>query len=242
MRNSIAFGVVAFTFAAAGFAQTTARMALPSEFMAAAERLPASGFGGRNRGRFQLGGFQGDFTRTESRLAFFDPLYTRNRGSASFTLEGPGIEDTIAAECAFKEQVATVGIVTFDPKKLAYICELSRNGVESIGRVRVGEPRPENIKHRLLARSVRIGDAEVESLRITIASVHEYQGSRFGSQTPVGYLLTLESNVVGAIELTDINPTVIVKTDITASARQAVLVCALALAVFRDPADSALAD
>lgn len=47
---------------------------------------------------------------------------------------------------------------------------------------------------------------------------------------------------IGAIELTDVNPTIVLPTDSTEPERQAVPVAAMALSVLRDPADSMLGD
>jgi hypothetical protein len=237
------FAVVSLTAGASLlFGLETAAMKLPPDFAAVAERLPAKGYGGANRGRFEIGDFHGEFTRIESRLAVFDPLYASNRGKSSFTLEGPGIDGPIGAECGFKQNVVTVGVVTLDAKKLAYVCEIVGGSGQSIGSLTLGEPKPAGFKERLLARERRLGEAQVDSIRIGIESVHEYDRSKLGSQTPVGYLLFLDSKIVGAIELTDANPTFLFHAEVAPEIRRATLVAALGLSVLRDPAESALAD
>lgn len=228
--------------ATAALALETARMRLPPEFAAAAERLPAKGYGGANRGRYSVGDFSGDFTRIESRFAVFDPLIATNRGKSSFTLEGPDLGGTFAAECRFKERVVTVGILTFDAKKLAYVCTVTDGAGVGIGSLTLGEPKPSGLKARVLARAERQGVAELGSLRIEIASVHQYERSKISSQTPVGYLLSFDSEVVGAIELTDSDPTFFFHGGLAPEIRRATLIAALGLSVLRDPAESTLGD
>lgn len=52
-----------------------AHMRLPRDLAVDSERLQASGYGGKSRGRYKIGELQGDFTRIGSRVAVFSPLY-----------------------------------------------------------------------------------------------------------------------------------------------------------------------
>lgn len=219
----------------------TARMKLPPEFAAAAERMPAQGYGGANRGHYSIGEFHGDFVRIGSRFAVFDPAYASNHGKSSFTLAGPDFDQTVEAECRFSERVVTVGVVTFDAKKLAYVCDIhSDDGL--VGNLTVGQPKPEGWRARVLARAERRGIARVGTVQIDIASVHQYEGSKIGSQTPVGYVLSMDSAVVGALELTDVEPTFFLLRDAEPEVRRATLIAAIGLSVLRDPAESTLGD
>ncbi len=217
-------------------------MKMPAELATESLRLHASGYGGANRGNFEFGAYSGDFTRIESRFAVFDPLYAANRGKSAFTLRGPDVDGTIAAECRFKERVITVGVLTFDAKKLAYVCDITDGSGASVGSLTLGEPKPDGFKERVLARAARQGVADVGEVRIDIASVHHYEGSRLSSQTPVGYLLTHDSQSVGALELTDSDPTFFFQSGATPAVRRATLIAALGLSVLRDPANSMLGD
>jgi hypothetical protein len=219
-----------------------ARMRLPPELAADAERVEASGYGGANRGRYALGDLRGDFLRIESRFSVFDPLYTANRGKSSFTLERQGNGKSVAADCSFRERVVTVGVLTFDAEKLAYVCEISDDTGAALGNLTLGEPKPDGFKERVLARAVRRGLAEIGGVRIDIASVHHYEGSRISSQTPVGYVLVHDTHTVGALELTDSDPTFIFHRGASPEVRRATLIAALGLSVLRDPANSALGD
>lgn len=216
-----------------------ARMQLPDEFAVAATRLPAKGYGGLNRGQFAVGLHRGEFTRIESRFAAFDPLYAANRGKSSFTLDAAGDGPAVTAECRFKERVITAGVITFDATKLAYVC-----GIEggASGTLTLGEPKPDGFKARVLARAERRGLAEIGAVRIDIASVHQFAKSRLSSQVPVGYLLSRDAEIVGAVELTDSNPTFFFRRGLPSEVERATLIAALGLSVLRDPAVSMLGD
>lgn len=233
-------GVLGATAAPSGYALEVARMKLPEEFAAAADRWRASGFGGKNKGEYALGGYHGAFTRTESRFAVFDPLFAKRRGTSSFTLQGPNVDGIVSATCEFAQKSVTVGVVTFDPARLVYTCDLSHDSRGSLGNVVLGEPPPADTTSRLLAMSVRRGEARVGSDVIGIASVHEYATSKLRAPMPVGYLFSRDEEVVGALELTDSQPTVLLRRDLDAQIRSATLYAALSVAVLRDPAHSAL--
>jgi len=221
-------------------AQRAARMALPADLEARVERVSADGFGGRNEGTYTLGEHSGEFTRIESRWAIADPLVAQNRGRSSFTLSGPGFDALVAASCEMSRTSVAVGVVTFDPDKMTYQCTLD-GGAESPLLV-LGEPKPANLRERMVARSDRRGEAKLDDITVGVRSVHNYAGSRFQAPMPVGYLLEVEGRAVGAVELTDVDPAVYLPTAEPAAVRSAVMVAALALAVLRDPATSALED
>jgi len=220
----------------------TATMRLPDELASASARLPFEGFGGKNRGQFRLGDYSGEFTRIESRLAIFDPGYVSNRGTGSFSLSGPGIDGTINGECSFKENVVTIRIVTFDTRKFGFVCDMHDASRGPVGRLTLVEPRPSGMRARLVARSERVGEADVHSVAFDIRSGHEYEGSRLKAQVPVGYVLSIDSTPVAALELTDVNPTLILADSLPDAWRTPTLVAALSLTVLRDPAASTLGD
>lgn len=220
----------------------TARMALPEGFVAATERIAITGYGGRNRGQYRLGDYSGEFTRIESRWAVFDPLFAGSRAKSSFTITGPGLPEITTATCGMKKNTVSIGVVTFDPKKMSYQCSFERGGQLMNARYVLGHPKPENMRQRFLAWERRAGVAELEGERIVMRSVHEYAGTEWQSPTPVGYLLEIDDRTVGAIELTDVNPTLFLPPRAESPLRERVLLVAMALSVLRDPADSALGD
>jgi len=221
-------------------AQREARMALPDDLAARVERLTAQGFGGRNEGDYRLGDLAGEFTRIESRWAVADPLYAQNRGRSSFTLSGPGFDSPVAAACEMRRAAVTVGVITFDPDKMTYHCDLAGGAGSPL--LALGEPKPDNLRARVLARAERRGEATFDGVTLGIRSVHGYAGSRVQAPMPVGYLLELDGRAVGALELTDVDPVVYLPTVESTGVRSTVIVTALALAVLRDPANSALED
>ncbi len=221
-------------------APETARMELPAEFEQRATRVAAQGFGGWNKGSYTIGNYRGDFSRSESRLGIFDPLYVSSKGKSSFTFREVGAMEPLETECRMAKGAATVGVVTFDPKKMSYRCDFRRAGTLQDASFVMGQPKPENMKERFLAKDRRSGEAVIGSHRMTFESVHTYKGSRLSSQPPVGYVIRSGDSIVGAVELTDWNPTLYLADDLEQGERESLLVTALAIAVLRDPADSAL--
>lgn len=71
--------------------------------------------------------------------------------------------------------------------------------------------------------------------------MHHYDGSRLSSPTPVGYVLRHDGIAVAALELTDVEPTLIA-AEMAEDLREAVVVTVMSLAVLRDPANSTLGD
>lgn len=234
--------VLAVAAALPSNAQQTARMELPEDLADRVERLAAKGFGGLNRGDYELGPYRGKFTRIESRWAVLDPLYAQNRGRSSFTFAGPGFDEPVAASCEMRRGAVTVGVITFDPRKLTYECKFTRGGAPFDASLVLGEPKPENFRERVLALADRRGEARIGTVTVALRSVHDYAGTRLKAPMPVGYWLEVEGRPVGALELTDVDPTVFLPTAETADVRAAVLVAAMGLAVLRDPANSALED
>jgi len=220
-------------------AQQAARMELPDDVAARAERRSLEGFGGRNEGRYTLGDLAGDFTRIESRWAVGDPLYAQNRGRSSFTVSGPGFESTVAATCEMRRTVVTLGVITFDPDKMTYQCDLSTAGGTSPLLI-LGQPKPANFRERVLARSERRGEATFGGVTLEVRSVHRYAGSRLQAPAPVGYWLEIGGRAIAAVELTDVNPAIYLPATEAADVQAAAIVTSLALAVLRDPATSAL--
>ena len=241
MQNK--FVLITLLFAAGQYAAAleTARMELPSDFQSSAEPMKINGFGGRNKGNYRIGDYRGKFKRGESRLGIMDPLYVSNKGKSGFTFEGRRIEQ-LEASCQMKKGTITIGIVTFDPKKFSYQCSFGSGGKLANANLILGQPKDRTFKEKVLAADQRAGEAIVHDTHLTIESVHSYRGSRFRSSAPVGYLLTSGNDLVGAIELTDVNPVVYLPRTRSDDQAEAVLVVALALAVLRDPANSALED
>lgn len=217
-------------------------MQLPAEFEARATRVKAEGFGGRNKGSYKIGDYRGAFTRGESRLGVFDPVYVASKGKSSFTFQQAGQAAPLEAKCQMAKSAVTAGVVTFDPKKMSYRCDFHRGGALLGANFVMGQPKAEGMKGRFLARDLRAGESVNGPIHMTFESVHSYKGTSLSSQAPVGYLVRSGDTVVGAVELTDWNPTFYFVDDLEPDTREWLVVTALAIAVLRDPADSALED
>jgi hypothetical protein len=219
-----------------------AAIRLPDELAGQSRQIDFSGFGGFNEGRYAGADYRGEFRRTESRLDVFDPLYVANRGRSSFTLEDAAGSVRHSGECRFSRDRAAIGIATTDLDRMEYLCDLREGGGPVASQLVLGEPRRKGFREKLMARERRVGEAIVLGHRVLIESVHEYAGSRLSSQTPLGYVLVSGGLVVAAVDLLDWSPIVHLRDGIAETERDAAVVVALALAVLRDPANSALED
>lgn len=219
-----------------------AGMDLADEFRAQAARISVSGFGGKNQGSFAFAGHNGEFKRGESRLGIFDPLYVASKGKSSFSFREDGAADAIFVECFMKKGAATLGIISFDTKKMSYQCDF-RQGTRLLGwRFVLGQPSAATFNEALLAKDSRVGEANILEQHLTMQSVHAYKGTKLQSAAPVGYVVQAAGTTIAAVELTDVNPVFYIAPDLDAALRRSALVTVLALAVLRDPANSAPGD
>lgn len=236
MRVSIVLAAGAALVAAGCASIQPAKMAVPP-VLAVAETMPVSGIGGGRNGSFTAGPFNGAFTRSASRLAFFDPLYERRDGRTTFTLTGPGINGSLMASCRMRERTVTLGVISFEPHPMAYGCEFTHEG-------RVIPARFELQSHReglggMMRRQERRGEIALDRVILQIRSVHDLQGSPIQMGTPIGYVFEHAGEPVGAVEINGA-PMVSYASSTDEETRRAVLVAALALSLFWDPAESAL--
>lgn len=219
-----------------------ASIRLPDDFAEGSTRMRFEGFGGFNRGQFVAGEYRGHFTRNESRLGVFDPLYVSNRAASTFTLESDDATGALSASCRAGQKTATAKIVTFDLKKLVYRCEFRGRDSAPSWRFALGAPKREGFKEQFLARDRRVGEAAIDGIDLQFRSVHDYRGSSFTSQAPLGYLIESGGRVIAAVDLLDWSPVVHLDNHLDSSLRRAAVIVALALAVLRDPSTSALED
>ena len=229
-----------FLLGIALFGLPTAQMELPGDFGSHAERKKIAGFGGHNMGTFELENYRGEFTRGESRFSVKKTAFVSNKGKSSFTLRDVSASEIVSANCAMGKNSVTIGIVTFDPKKMTYQCDFTVGGQAVGSRLALGQPKASGAKEKFYAKDLRRGESNLFGQHLLIESVHNYKGSKFQSPAPVGYLILSEGKSVAALELTDVNPTLLLARDTPDELQRAVLATALALAVLRDPADSAL--
>lgn len=213
-----------------------AQMELPPALQSNVTVLPITGIGGGQRGSYEVAPYRGRFERSDSRLAFFD-VYEKRYGGSRYTVEGGELEGAIEADCAMQERSITISIVSFNPKPMAYRCSFRANGQVMPARFEIQEARTGLAG--ALGRLERHGELAVARTILQIRSVHSLEGSPLQLATPIGYLFEHDGAVVGAIELNG-TPRLFVPTNADAELRRALVVGAVALGVFWDPANSAL--
>jgi hypothetical protein len=215
-----------------------AQMRLPAGLAASGQVLGIEGIGGGNTGRFYVGPWQGSFRRSEERLAVADAFVT-NRAGAGFIIEGPGISETIEAACRMREKVIDLGALAVSPQPMAYACEFSAEGRAFPARFELQEARTGLAD--ALSRRQRIGEIALGGEVVQIRSVHKLAGSPFEMASPIGYVFEQKGREVGAVELNG-KARLILAEPANEGLSRTLTIAAMALALLRDPANSALGD
>ena len=211
-----------------------AAMRRPPE-LARSEPVTITGIGGGNRGSYAVAGHSGSFRRSEQRLVFFDVLDNRS-GTTAFTLDGPMISEGISADCSMRERNITLGVLNFTPKRMSYQCFFESGGLPFPARFELQEVNGGFAGQ--LNKYERRGEIALDRVVLQIRSVHDVQGTPIPMATPIGYLFYLDDIAVGAVEVNNPPRLFLASDDI--AVRRAVIAGSLALALFRDPAESAL--
>jgi hypothetical protein len=214
-----------------------ARMLLPDQLSGHAEAVTVTGIGGGRSGSFRAGAFSGSFTRSASRLAFFDPLYERRDGHTTFSVIGPEINGRIDAACNMRERSITLSVISFQPHPMAYGCSFMSQGLPLPARFEVQAHRQG--MGGMMMREERRGQIAIDGTVVQIRSVHDLQGSPIQIGTPIGYVFERDGAAVGAVEINGA-PVITYASGMDAQTRRAILMAALALGLFWDPAESAL--
>jgi hypothetical protein len=213
-----------------------AQMALPPALQSNVTVVPITGIGGGLRGSYEVAAYRGRFERSESRLALFD-VYEKRDGGSRYTVEGGELESAIEADCAMQERSITISIVDFTAKPMAYRCAFRANGQAMPARFEIQEARTGLAG--AFGRLERRGEVAVPRTILQIRSVHALEGSPLQLATPIGYVFERDGVAVGAIELNG-TPRLFLPADADVELRRAVVIGAVALGVFWDPANSAL--
>lgn len=215
-----------------------AQMRLPPALATEGQTLPVEGIGGGNTGRFYVGAWQGSFTRSEERLALFDAFIT-NSARAGFIIEGPGISDTIEAECRMRERVVEISVVSFTPHRMAYACQFTASGHAFPARFELQEARTGLADD--LSRRQRMGEIALGGEVVQIRSVHTIEGTPIAMASPIGYVFEQDGKPVGAVELNG-KARLMIADPSNEGLSRTITVAGMALALFRDPANSTLGD
>mgnify|MGYP000162077376 CR=1 FL=1 len=215
-----------------------ARMRLPSDLAETSVRQPFAGIGGGTRGRFEVGAYHGSFTRSERRLAVFD-VFVKNHGHTSFVMSGPAIGSTIEAACKVSEKRIDLGIAEFETRPMAYRCDFTADGRPFPVRFELQEVR--RGLGGALSRRERHGEIALGSETVQIRSIHRLDGSPIEMANPIGYVFEQEGEPVGAVELNGA-PVLFLADGRDTGLARTITVAATSLAIFWDPANSALDD
>jgi len=213
-----------------------ARMRLPQPLSEQSARLPVEGIGGWTHGRFRSGAYSGGYERSEERLAFFD-VFVRNSGHSDFVIEGPAISPTIEARCRMKERVMDFGIVEFTPKRMAYRCEFTAGERAFPARFELQEVQTG--AGGVLGRRERRGEIALRGKTVQIRSAHRLEGSPVELANPIGYVFEQHGRPVGAVEING-SPVIYLGAPADVGLSRTIMIGAMALAIFWDPANSAL--
>ncbi len=238
MKLNLCAGLAGLILAMGGCASLSeAQMELPSNLQSASETITISGIGGGQRGSYAAGPYSGQFARSETRLAFFDPLLEMRGGSTRFSLQGGELEGLIDAKCAMRERAVTVGDISFKPKKMAYGCDFLHAGRSFPARFELQEISEG--MGGMLSKRERRGEIAMDRAVIQIRSSHRMVGSAFDSASPIGYVFEANGVPVGAVDING-TPVLTMNESTDMAQRRAMLVSALALSIFWDPANSDL--
>ena len=233
MRHALsaaAAASVAIVLAACGAIQP-ARMQLPEPLRATAP-VAVEGMTAGQRGEFRAAGYSGQYARSATRLEIFEDFAVFDRGRASYTLNGV-MGAPLSARCTVRQTTMTIGVIGFDPKKLAYECDFDAAGKAAGVRFTLKEGRDAGMPKTLQAE--RRGRIEFRDTTLALRSVHAVEGSPFPLGTPIGFVFEHNGGAVGAIELNGLTPRLWLPAA-DDDTRRAAVVAALALAIFWDPA------
>lgn len=211
-----------------------AQMAQPAGFTRPADVI-ISGIGGGRSGRFVAGDLQGNFTRSDDRLALFDSLLETRSGAVAFETTGMPHYGPIAANCRVRQREVNLAFINFTPAPMALRCEFRHEGQSLPARFEL-QAAAERVA---TMRARRVGEIVFDRSIVQIRSEHRLAGSAMTSATPIGYVFEVDGQARGSLQLNGA-PEIRFHRDADASDRNAISMAALVLALLWDPADSAL--
>lgn len=208
-----------------------ARIAMPGDVAARSEQIELRGMGGWPRGSFRLGQSEGRFERSASEQRFFD-TFVRNSGGGRFLVSGPDVQGELEGYCGFNQEEIDAGVAVFPSERLGYGCDFVRDGRPLEGGLFLAEVPT---SRSLLAGRTRAGELRLEDVKLDIRAIHEMDGGKLPSGSPLGYAFLSEGRQIGAVDLNGGNKTIYAPR--FGPEREAVLAASLALSIFWDPAD-----
>ncbi|WP_338241680.1 hypothetical protein [Aurantiacibacter hainanensis] len=207
-------------------------MALPAPLTDTSERIPFDNMSGWTHGRFSAGEYVGGYERGLDRLTVGD-LFQRTDGHAEFTIAGPGISTTIEGYCSVRKRALAFDDIEFRPRPMAYRCDLEADGRAIPARLEVQEDR--RGLENALTRNARRGEIGLAGEIVSFRLVHSLAGSSWPVEDSIGYVFEQDGRAIGALELNG-KPVLILPQGTEIGKRRAMMVAAVALATFWDPA------
>lgn len=207
------------------------RMETPPE-LATAERVKISGVGFGRRGRIEVSDHTGSFDRSSNRANVLGSVFETRRGGVRYDVTGPLVADGATAECGMRRRSVNLGAIEVGTVPLTFQCVFAQGGRPLEARLEVQENEGFT---GILAREERQGRAAFGPVEFRIRSVHRMQRSPMSTEKPMGYLFERDGLAIGGVE-TNGGPFVLYGPNLSPDERRAVLLAALALGLWWDPA------
>ena len=211
--------------AALGGCVREARIAMPSGLAAETDRIEMAGLGYGERGDFRLGASRGDFRRAA--VSHGDGFHVWNRGGGRFAVSGPEVNGALAGDCRYAENLVEIGGFEVTEGRFEYHCRFDRAGTPVEGRLVLAEIARR--AGRPLSGATRGGFLDYDGRTLGITAIHDMEGGRIPTGTPLGYAFHLDGRQIGAIDLNGGSKTIYAPR--SGPDREAVLAAAMALAI-----------
>jgi hypothetical protein len=130
-----------------------------------------------------------------------------------------------------KERSVTIDIVEFKPAPMAYGCDFASGGQKIAAMFEVQESSP-----GLSNKQERRGRMMMDGAMLEIRSVHEIAGSILPVSAPIGYVFERDGAAIGGVEING-EPVMFAAPGTAPADRRAIVLAAVALSVFWDPAN-----
>lgn len=210
----------------------SAQMRLPDN-LARASRVEFEGIGGWRSGNYTAGDYAGRYERSSDRLSYFDTV-TESRGHSAFTLAGPDQPEAIEGRCRMRESSLDLGLVEVTTRPMAYRCTFTAAGRPLDASLELQEVIGGGTA---ATRYERRGQATLGGETVAMRSVHHLAGTSMPVLTPIGYVFEQHGRPVGAVELNG-RPALMIEPGASPELRRTLMLAALALGVFWDPANA----